>query len=110
MAKTIKQLKRQIMRRVYYAYAIQTITNPAYTYGFLMGLCVVLLTQFVSFPNLINNLLSIEVGRVPMWAYNAFTTTEASTLVLTGVIIFAALSLRFKLHLPKRETLKPQRA
>lgn len=101
MAKTVKQLKRQIMRRVYYAYALQTATNPFNVYGFLMGLSVVLLTQFVSFTGLINNLLMIEVGQLPHWAYNAFTTTEASTLVLLGIIIFAALSLRWKLRLPK---------
>jgi len=110
MAKTIKQLKRQIMRRVYYTYALETITNPFYSYGFLLGLCAVLLTQAISLPNIINNLLSIEVGRVPIWAYNAVTTTEASTLVLFGIIIFTALSLRFKLRLPKREVLQTFRA
>jgi hypothetical protein len=103
MAKTIKQLKRQIMRRVYYTYTLRIVTDPVNVYPFLMGVSLVLMTQFVSFTNVAQNLLAIEVGRIPVWAFNAVTSTEAPTLLLLGIMIFAALSLRLKLRLPKAQ-------
>lgn len=106
MAKNIKQLNRNIMRRVYYAYTLRIITDPLRVYGFIMGISLIFMMQFVSVPSIINNLMQIEVGAVPHYAYNAFTTTESWTLVFLGVIIFAALSLRFELRMPKYRTLK----
>ena len=91
------------MLRVYYAYARRAVTDPLYIYGFLLGLSAVLLTQFVSLTGLINTLVQIEIGHLPNWAYNAFTTTETATLILLGIIIFTGLSLRFKLRLPRAE-------
>ncbi len=89
-------LQKKIMRRVYYAYAIRLATTPGVAQGFLMLAVLIGLTRFVSLGNVVRNFMSIEVGHAGTFFYNAVTNTEAWTLLLLGVFIYAAFSLRFK--------------
>ena len=90
-------LQKKIMRRVYYAYAIRLATTPGVAQGFLMLAVLIGLTRFVSLGNVVRNLMGVEVGHVGTFFYNAVTNTEAWTLLLLGVFIYAVLSLRFKI-------------
>jgi len=86
------------MRRIYYAYAIHTVTNPTLLLGFAMLAVLIALTYFVSLGNVLQNMmLSAQVSNVDQFLVNAFSNTEAWTLVLLGAFIFAAFSFRFTL-------------
>ena len=89
-------LHNQIMRRIYYAFAIRVITMRGVLQGFLMLTVIIALTRFVSLGNVIHNMMGVQVGQLGMFFYNAVRTTEAWTLLLIGLFVFALLSLRFE--------------
>jgi uncharacterized membrane protein len=91
----MRTLQQKIMRRVYYAYALRTITEPAIVHGFLMLAMLIALTYFVSIGNVIENLLNIKVRNLDTFLYSAVTNTEAWTLLILGGFIFSLFSLRF---------------
>ena len=97
------RLHNTIMRRIYYAYAIRLVTMPGVLQGFVMLGALIALTYFVSIGNVVQNFLNIPVRDIGTFLYNAVATTEAWTLLLVGVFIYAALSFRFKI-LPMRGT------
>ena len=98
-------LQTAIMRRVYYAFFVRTVTQPALLIGFFMLAMLILLTYFVSLGNVIHNLQSVHVSGFSSFVMNAFLNTEAWTLLILGILIFAAFSLRFTL-LPANQELK----
>lgn len=84
MATTAERIRRQIMRRVYYAFLIRTVLHPAVVHGALVVASVLVLTYFVSFPNVIANLLQVKVGEVHRYLLEALMYTESWTVVLLG--------------------------
>lgn len=93
-------LKKQIMRRVYYAYTLRLALHPFTTHGVLLAGCFFLMTYFVSFTHVVNNLLNIKVGQLGQYVATALADTELWTLLLLGLIVFIGLSLRYRLSLP----------
>ncbi len=91
-------LQHTIMRRVYYVYALRVLTMPGLAQGFVMFCALLALTHFVSLGNVLNNLMYVEVGRLHQFFYNAAVTTEEWTFFLLGILIFSALSFRFKIR------------
>ncbi len=98
-------LHNKIMRRIYYAYALRVALQPAILHGFFMLAMLIALTYFVSLGNVIQNMLQVRVGGLGPYFYNAFTNTEAWTLLITGLFIFSAFSLRFTIA-PMRRALR----
>ncbi len=94
---TLTKLQKKIMRRIYYAYAIRLATLPGVPQGFMMLGALIALTYFVSLGNVIQNMENVGMSGLGQFAYNAVTNTEAWTLLLLGVMIFSALSFRFKI-------------
>ncbi len=92
------QLHHRIMRRVYYVYALHVLTMPGLAPGFMMFCALLALTHFVSLGNVLNNLMSVEVGQVHQFFYNAAVTTEEWTFFFIGILIFSAFSFRFKIR------------
>lgn len=101
----INSLQKKIMRRVYYAYAIRLVTLPGVPQGFLMLTSLIGLTYFVSIGNVIQNLMTMQVSGLARFFYNALTNTEAWTLLILGVLIFSALSFRWRIKTPKMSLL-----
>jgi hypothetical protein len=100
MTQKLTALQRSIMRRVYYAYALRIVTLPGIPQGFFMLGSIIALTYFVSIGNVIENFLQAPVGHLGVFFYNAFTNTEAWTLLTIGVFIFSLLSFRFTIKTP----------
>lgn len=94
------RLQKKIMRGIYYAYVVRVLANPALLHGFFMLALLIALTYFVSIGDVIANLMHVEVGRLGIYTYNTLSNTEAWTLVIIGLLIFSALSLRFKVRTP----------
>ena len=91
-------LHKRIMRRIYYAYVIRLVTLPGLFQGFLMLGALIALTYFVSLGSVIQNIEIVGLSGVGRLAYSAITNTEAWTLLIIGVMVFAALSFRFKIR------------
>ena len=98
-----KSLQKKIMRRIYYAYALQTISMPGVLPGLSMFAILMVLTRFVSLGNVISNIMHVGFWNLGQFFYNAVTNTSAWTLLLLGAFIFSALSFRFKITHWKQE-------
>jgi hypothetical protein len=99
--KKLTTLQKKIMRRVYYAYALRTVTLPGVPQGVLMFIALIALTYFVSIGNVIHNIQGVGMKGLGEFTYNAVTNTEAWTLLILGVFIFSAFSFRFKVRTPE---------
>jgi len=97
----MKTLQQKIMRGIYYAYALRLVSLPGVFQGFVMLGILIALTHFVSLSHVLQNLSHIEVGQIGTFVYNAVHTTELWTLLLIGMFVFLALSLRISL-VPKK--------
>lgn len=91
-------LRQHIMRRVYYTYALSLVLHPAALHGVLIGALSVGLTFFVSIPNVIINILHVEVGQLALYFYTSALTTEVWTLCIIGALTMSALSLRIHIR------------
>ncbi len=91
------KLQTQIMRRVYYAYALNIVGTPGILQGFGMLAMLIALTYFVSIGNVLANMMQMSIAQLGTFLYNAVTNTEAWTLLLIGGMIFSLLSFRFKI-------------
>ncbi len=87
-----KNLKRQIMRRVYYAYTLQIFSHPAFPHGMALSMSVALLAQAVSIPAILANLSATPVGMVPTYLIYSSLKTETFVLLLLGAVVFTILS------------------
>lgn len=85
------------MRRVYYAYTMSLLRNPAAFRGFIFGASFMLFLQLVSVPNILKNFLGMEVSAVPTFIFNAFMRGEVLTLLTMGIMVMSLLSFRLKI-------------
>ena len=96
------------MRGIYYTYMMRLLGNMVLLHGFSLLILLILLTQYVSIGNVINNMMQIQIGALGTFFYNALSNTEAWTLVIIGGIILASFSLRFNLSRFKQITPEDQ--
>lgn len=89
---TSLQMKRAIMRRVYYAYALSLALDPAFFHGAALAVSLGLLFKVVYVRAIIANFAATPVGNVPSYIWHSLTGTEAMVLTLVGVITFLLLS------------------
>ncbi|MCA9365908.1 hypothetical protein KC723_03350 [Candidatus Kaiserbacteria bacterium] len=92
-----KTLRRKIMLRVYYAYAISLITHPMAMRGIAFPIALAIFAKQVHVASVINNALATDLGRLPYFIWNAFARGEVVTIFAVGVMIFVALSVPWKL-------------
>lgn len=86
-------IQKNIMRRVYYAYALRMLAHPITRHGALLLVCFALLTRFVSFPNVFHNMLERKLGEVHIFLFESVMSTEIWTLLLFAAIMVALVSL-----------------
>ncbi len=84
------------MRRVYYAFALRMVATPGVMQGFGMLGVLIGMTYFVSIGNVLQNMSTVGASNIGTFLYHAVRNTEAWTLLLIGLFIYAALSFRFK--------------
>ncbi|MEX0917888.1 MAG: hypothetical protein WDZ93_01925 [Candidatus Paceibacterota bacterium] len=102
MAGNTHNLKNTIMRRIYYAYGLRLLLHPLTAHGAFVAVCAVLLTRFVSFPNVIANILEVKVGEVHQYILGAALQTEVWTVVLVVFIVLNIVWMYSRLqHLPR---------
>ena len=75
------------MRRVYYAFLLRQATHPISVHLAVLALSVFALSQIISIPSVLSNLLKVEVGRVAGYLLEALLQTQTATIVLLAVIM-----------------------
>lgn len=84
------KLQSQIMRRVYYAFALRALASrQARYFGLLAVLCVVFM-QFVSVPDVLRNIADIKVRDVLPYIFNSLLSTE-----IWNVLMLIAMAAAF---------------
>ncbi len=92
-----KQMQRRIMMHVYRTFAIRLATHPLTLHvGLLVGAAYAV-GYFVHVAAVMRNMANVPVGELGGFLARAVTNTEGITLLVLGVMIFAALSLPIQL-------------
>jgi hypothetical protein len=97
-------LRRKIMRRVWYSFAIRRVFSLTTLKGFALAVSAGIFVQIVSVTSLVNNLLSVQVKAVPEYVWSTLvasaTSGEFLKLITLGVIVFTLLSFRPRISAP----------
>lgn len=94
---SINKLQKRIMRRVYYAFAVRTVTSPVLLSAALLLAGLYALTIVLHVASIMSNLRTIQVARLDNYVLNSFAHTDYVTLACVGLVFFAMLSFRFSL-------------
>lgn len=94
---TNNKIKTNIMRRVYYSYALSIATSQAAWQGFLLGACIALFGRLTHVASIAHNFAQTNVENAPAFILHAFTNALAGGEVLTVLVsvFMIGLSLSF---------------
>lgn len=92
-----QHIQRNIMRRVYYAYAVSIMTSSAFWQGVVLGGSVALFGRLTHVASLAENFLNVPVGQTPAYVLQSVTGAIASGELLTVLVtvLMAVLSGMF---------------
>lgn len=104
----LKQIKRRIMRRVWYSYAISLFESRFAWVGVFIGSSVTLFVQLVSVPNIILNLFEVKLGAVPqyVWSVVANAVIDGELLKVVSLLMIC-LSLLYLFALLRQTRWSP---
>ncbi len=69
------------MRRVWYAYTLSIVLQPALLLGFVFGASAIAFWRLVSISSIIENILRVQVGQLPAYTANALTQADIAALI-----------------------------
>ena len=98
----MNQLRKNIMRRVYYAFCLRLLSHPLAVHGAIIAVGIFALSQVVSIPSVWANLMQVKVGEVVGFFLGALSNTQFVVLLLLAVIMAATLSLTVNLFRNRR--------
>lgn len=104
-----KKLQKNIMRRVYYAFAIRMATHITTVHLVILATSFYAFAYFVHVAAVLKTVSKVPMGEMGPFLLRLLSHTDGITLVVLGVIIMTSLSLPFSLPQYKR-TLKSQTA
>lgn len=87
----MKTLKKQIMRRIYTAYAMRLVGGTRARHFMVMVIAAAGLMRFVSVMHVAENFSRVQVGEIGDFIYSALTHTESWTLVVLALFVYAAV-------------------
>lgn len=91
------KLQKTIMRRVYYSFAVRTVTEPMLWQGFVLGVCAALFGRLVHVAAVVRNLEATKVENVPNFIWGSFINAFTGGEVLTALValFMVVLSAKF---------------
>ena len=100
MKKNTNSIQKTIMRRVYYAFTIRIATHQVTKHLVVLSLLGYVLTRLVHVAAIYKYVSSVQVGELGSVLMRIAAHADWPTLLVLGLVIFTALSLRFKLVMP----------
>lgn len=82
----LRSIKRRIMMRVWYSYALSLVSRGGFVYGLALGGAVALFGRLTHVAAITHNLLEVPVGSVPSFVWSTITNALAGGEVLTVLI------------------------
>ena len=90
-----QKLHNQIMRRVYYSFAISITTHTIFWRGLFLGAAALLLAQWLHVASIIHNILATPVGNTPQYVANSFVNAVTHGELLTALMLVVAVLVGF---------------
>jgi len=87
------QLQKQIMRRVYVAWAMRTLVSSVALRLYALVAFVIVSLNYVSFKDVTSNFMNVYKTSPSSFVYSAFANTEIVTLVLIAGIVAAGVGV-----------------
>lgn len=94
-------LQKNIMKRVYYTYALRLGMHTVALHLYVLAILGYLLARFVHVAAVYKTVANIPVGDLLPGMVRLISHADWPTLVIVGLAIFTALSLRFRITLPR---------
>lgn len=91
-----KRIKRNVMRRVYTAYAGRLLSSRAMLYSSMFLASLAVFAHTVHVHKVFVNFASQPLAHAPQFVLNALLRGEVITLVAIGVMVFTALSIQWQ--------------
>ena len=83
-------MQKQIMRRVYYSYAISIGTHSMMWRGAFLGAATMFLGEWLHVASIFHNFLSVPIGAAPQYVANAFVNAATHGEAMAVVTIIAS--------------------
>ena len=93
-------MKKTIMRRVYFSYAVSLVSNPMLWQGFVLGASIALFGRLTHVASIAQNFSQTSVANAPSFVFNSFANALAGGEVLTILValFMVGLSVSFLYH------------
>ena len=89
-----RRLRQVVMRRVWYVFALSIILRPAIVFGFVFGASAIAFWRLASVSSIIENLLRVEVGELPLYTVEAFVQADVwSVFAFLGLLVAGSMIL-----------------
>lgn len=86
-------VQRNVMRRVYYSFALSFLEQPLLWVGLVLGGAVALFGRLTHVAAITSNLAAVPVGAVPQYITNSFMSALARGEFDTVVVVLTIASL-----------------
>ena len=86
-------IKKTIMRRVYYSYALSLMTSSALWQGAVLGVCIALFGRLTHVSAISHNCSSVPLKSAPDFVWNAFVNALAGGEILTVLVSLFMIGL-----------------
>jgi hypothetical protein len=90
-------LQKNIMRRVYYSYAVSVATSPILWQGILLAICVMALGRLTHVAAIAHNMGATKLAQLPTYITNSFMHALHNGEVLTVLVVLFIVGLSAKL-------------
>ncbi len=92
----MNQLRKNIMRRVYYAFVLRRLKHPLVSHSIVLMLSLFMFTRVVSVPDVWRNMMEIKVGEVLGFLTGALINTDFMTWSLLTLMSVTLISMFWK--------------
>jgi hypothetical protein len=93
-------IQSNVMRRVYYSYALSFVTQSVLWQGFLLGACIAAFGRLTHVASIADNLSHTSLTNLPTYILNTFINAieggELLTVLVTALIVMLVASLATK--------------
>lgn len=86
-------MQKNIMRRVYYSYALSIMTHTMFWQGIFLAVSAVLLGKWLHVASIVHNFLAVPVGGVPTYIANSFIGAITHGEVMTALLLVLAAAV-----------------
>ncbi|HEY0964487.1 MAG TPA: hypothetical protein VGE31_01685, partial [Candidatus Paceibacterota bacterium] len=90
-------IRKNVMRRVYYSYAIDFMTQPMLWQGILLGMCVALFGRLTHVASILHNFAATRIENAPAFVWNSFVHAYNGGEVLTVLVVLFMVGLSLSL-------------